>query len=275
MSLEIPFPRLRIGLWLDDLGLTLREGLKEASGWRLEAAGLDAFGSEVSSRVLSVSGRKDLAHRIRSAGLVLHALRADSGGRRLADTNTLDANLARIRAAFELARDLGVRQLVLPLGHIPPTTAQTGLGARTALREAVQALASFGSTLGVRPLAQAGNEPATELAAFLQEHDPGGLFGVDLNPGRLVSRGEEALAALPVLSERIALASIADYYLGGGEAPFGEGDVPFGGLLVVLSALSGAAPLALLAACSRECDRVLALRQSVERLKKLRLRPLN
>ena len=127
----------------------------------------------------------------------------------------------------------------------------------------------------VRPLAQAGNEPATELAAFLREHDPGGLFGVDLNPGRLVSRGEEALAAFPGLSERIALASIADFFLGGGEAPFGEGDVPFGPLIISFSALSGTAPLALLAACTRECDRKLALRQSVERLKKLRLRPVN
>jgi sugar phosphate isomerase/epimerase len=264
---------LPIGVWLDDLRLDVRSGLSQAAAWRLEAAGLDAFGPELSPRSLSATGRRDLAQRLRAAGAKLAALRADVGGRRLAEAARLDARLARLRDALQLARDLGAPRLAVPLGFIPATDAPDA-EARKTLAEAVRALCDLGSGLGVRVAAAAGSEPAGELSSFLHAHDASGLLEVDFNPGLFVSRGQDPREALNALSERVGLCTAADSFRGGGEAPFGKGDVPWGELLIAWSALSRREPPAVLAACSRECDRKAALGAAVERLRALRASPL-
>jgi sugar phosphate isomerase/epimerase len=265
---------IAVGLWLDDLRLGLRQAIDWARGVGAQAAGLDAFGAEVAPRALSSTGRRELTLRFRSAGLNLAALRADAGGRRLADAATLDANLTRLREALELARALGAARVVIPLGFVPPASDAAGAGAREALAEAVGALGAITNTLGVRPAAAAGAEAPGELAEFLNSRDPAGLFEVDLNPGALLSRGHDPLAALGCLASRVGLASAADFFRGGGEAPFGKGDVPWGELLVGLSTLPRHQALPVLAACQRECDRPAALRSAVARLIELRARPL-
>jgi len=264
----------RIGLWLDDLHLGIRAGLKAAAPLGLDELGLDALGSEVSPRALSQTGRRDLAHHIRHAGLAAAALKADIGGRRLADATALDTNLTRLRDAFELAKALNARRVVVPLGFVPPDAQGANAKPRATLSEAVKALVALSTATGIRPAVLAGGEPPEVLAAFLDEHDSSGLLDVDLNPGGFVSRGVEPLAALNALSRRVALASAADYFRGGGEAPFGQGDVPWGELIVGLATLPSREPLSILAACSRAGDRREALVETVTKLKRLRTHPL-
>src|SRR5260221_13075493 len=111
---------IRLGIWLDDLRLSVKQSLKAAVPLKLECVGLDAFNNEIAPRVLGPSGRRDLAQLLRAKGMALSALRADVGGRRLADPNLLDSNLTRLREALQLAGDLGAGQLVVPAGYIPP-----------------------------------------------------------------------------------------------------------------------------------------------------------
>jgi sugar phosphate isomerase/epimerase len=294
---------MRLGFWLDDLGRELRPALAAARTWGAEAAGLDAFGAEVNPRVLTGTARRDLARRFRGSGVALAALRADVGARRLNDPARLDVNLTRLKEAFELAAQVGAPLLVVPLGLIPKSgegseeaeraassSVETGReraviesgrtrdeGTRkhdATLVEALGALARFASGSGVRLAVPAGQESAGELSAFLDAHSPGGLVQVDLNPGRFVSRGADPLKALNRFSARVGLATAADHYRGGGEAPFGKGDAPWGELLAALSILPEAAQLPILAECTRECDRVQALRDAVLRLRKLREKPM-
>lgn len=264
--------RLRIGLWLNDLRLSLRDALKRVQPWAAEDVGLDAFAKEVAPRELSVTGRRHLARHLRGAGLALVALRADLGGRRLAESKALDANLTRLREAYELARDLGARRLWLPLGYIPDT-AEVGENL-AAVAEGTRAALSMAASAGVRPCVPVGSEPPERLAAFLKQHDAGGLAEVDLNPAGLVSRGTEPLKGLEALPERVAMATAADAFRGGGEAPFGKGDVRWGEIVVALSTLSRNEPPSVLAGCTRECDRAEALQTAVEALKKLRVNPI-
>lgn len=266
--------RLLIGAWLDDLQRSVRDALQWAAAGGLEAAGLDALAPDVNPRTLSRTGRRELAHRSQASGLVWAALRADVGGRRLADAGTLDGHLARLRDACELARDLRAPRVVIPLGFIPPAGEASAESVRRTLAEAVQALVALGGTLGVRPAVLAGGEPARDLADFLKAHDASGLIEVDLHPGGFVSRGQDPLAAMSALAPRVGLATAADYYRGGGETSFGRGDVPWGQVLVGLSTLPGQGPIPLLAACTREGDRPKALGAAVERLKQLRANPL-
>lgn len=264
--------RLRIGVWLNDLRLSLREALKRVQPWAVEDVGLDAFAKEVSPRELSATGRRHLAHHLRGAGLNLIALRADLGGRRLAEPKPLDANLTRLREAFELARDLGARRLWLPLGFVPDKE-EAGENL-VAIAEGSRAALSMAASTGVRPCVPVGSEPPERLAAFLVQHDAGGLAEVDLNPSGLVSRGAKPLAGLEALHTRVAMATAADAFRGGGEAPFGKGDVRWGEIVVALSTLARNEPPSILAGCTRECDRAEALHTALETLKKLRVNPI-
>jgi len=265
--------KVNIGLWLDDLGIGLKDGLRLAASWHVEAIGLDAFGPELDPRALSASGRRELARLVRNTGASPTAVRADVGGRRLADPATLDVALGRIRHAFELARDLGVLRVVVPLGYVPPANDGGHERTHASLREALYGLASLSQESGVRPAALAGGEPPADLQAILNSVDSAGLIEVDLNPGALLARGEDPLEGLNVFSGRLGQATAADHYRGGSEAPFGKGDVPWSELLVALSTLSQ--PLALLTGCSRECNRTQALHTSLQSLKQLRSNPFS
>src|SRR5205085_3052360 len=112
----------------------------------------------------------------------LAALLADVGGRRLADAQHLDTNLARLRDAAQLATDLGCAHMVVPGGFIPPANQKEHATQRASLAEAARALAGFASSLGVRICWQAGHEGPEVLSQFLKEVDSSGLLEVDLNP---------------------------------------------------------------------------------------------
>jgi sugar phosphate isomerase/epimerase len=264
---------VRIGLWLDDLRLGIKQGLKTIAPLKAEAVGLDAFGAEVAPRVLSQTGRRDLAQYIRARGLALSALRADVGGRRLADRRTLDPNLTRLREALQLAADLGAPYLVVPAGYIPGAEKEDAV-ARDALVEAAKVLSALASSTGVRVCWLGGGEAPETLKLFLDQWDSAGVIAVDLNPGACVMRGIDPLKALNALSWRVSLVSAADHYRGGAEAPFGQGDVRWGELLIALSALPAKAPVDLLAACTLDGDRVQALSVAVRRLQALRRNPV-
>lgn len=262
-----------IGLWLNDLQLGVKDGLRHVSGWPVEALGIDAFCAELDPRVLSSSGRRDLARQIRNTGASTTIVRADVGGRRLSDASILDTALGRVRQAFDLARELNAARVALPLGFVPDAKDSSNERTRNTLKEALAFLVDVANSTGVRPAVVAGREPAVDLKTFLDTCDSAGFVEVDLNPGGLLGRGEDPVAALNTLSSRVALATATDHFRGGNEAVFGRGDVTWPELLVGLSALSRQTPVALLAGCSRECDRSTALRATLDRLRQLRVNP--
>ena len=289
---------LRLGLWLDDLKIGLREGLKHAARWQADAVGIDGFSKEISPRSLSTTGRQELARLIRNADLRLAVLKADVGGRRLSDPATVDVTISKIKEAFELARDLGAVRLLVPLGHIPENDESSKPRLETssasifalpapgrkfelapttnlaALDEAARAIGQLGSNSGIRPVVLSSAEPVERLANFLDRNDAGNLIEIDLNPGAWTAKGEDATKALFSLGTRVGIATAIDHYKGGAEAPFGQGDVPWPELIVSLSSLSRPEPLTLLAGCQREGDRVQALSEALAGLKKIRLNPM-
>ncbi len=265
---------IQLGLWLDDLRLGVKQALQLIKPLQVEAIGLDAFGAEVSPRTLGPSARRDLAQFIRSRGTALAALRADVGGRRLADAKSLDVNLSKLREALQLASDLGAANLVVPGGFVPAVDDKNDATARATLSEAARTLAGFASSSRTRVSWLGGQEPPEVLAEFLNSVDSGGILEVDLNPGAYVMRGVDPSKALNALSSRVAVASAADHYRGGAEAPFGMGDVRWGEVLIGLSTLKRATPIPVLAACTLDGQRAQMLATAYQRLAALRKKPL-
>lgn len=265
---------IQLGIWLDDLRLGVKQGLKAIESLHLEAVGLDAFSADLSPRTLGQSGRRDLGQFVRARGATLTAMRADVGARRLADSNSLDVNLSMIREAMQFAADLSVSQIVVPCGYVPAVDDKDGARTRATLCEAAKTLAMFSSNLGVRVCWLSGGEAPETLASFLNEVETGGLLEVDLNPGAYVMRGIDPLKALQSLSSRVGMARAVDHYRGGAEAPFGKGDVRWGEVLIGLSTLQRNKPISMLAGCTLDGDRLLALSNAYRAMQQLRANPL-
>lgn len=265
---------VRVGLWLDDLQLGVKDGLSAALPLKPEAAGLDAFSTAINARTLGDSGRRDLSHFIRSRGVALVAFRADVGGRRLTDPKYLDVNLTRLREALELAESCGAEHLVVPAGFVPAADDKNEATARNTLFEAARSLTAMTSHTRVRIAWQAGSESPETLAGFLGEVDNAGLFELDLNPGGLLMRAHDPLKAMNALGSRIGLITAIDHYRGGGEAVFGQGDVRWGEVFVGLSGLQRNTPFNVLAGCRVDGDRLAMLTKAVGRLGQLRANPL-
>lgn len=265
---------VRVGLWLDDLQMGVKEALNAALPLKPEAAGLDAFSATINARTLGDSGRRDLSHFIRSRGVTLVAFRADVGGRRLTDPKYLDVNLTRLREALELAESCGAEHLVVPAGFVPAADDKNEATARTTLSEAARSLIAMTSNTRVRIAWQAGSESPETLAAFLAEVDNAGLFELDLNPGGLVMRAHDPLKAMNSLGSRVGIITAIDHYRGGGEAVFGQGDVRWGEVFVGLSGLQRRTPFNVLAGCRVDGDRLAMMSKAVGSLGQLRANPL-
>ncbi|MEI6231754.1 MAG: hypothetical protein WCT04_01775 [Planctomycetota bacterium] len=263
---------VRIGLWVSDLKLGVKAGLKAAALTQPEALGLDAFDADITPRNLSFSGRRDLARHVRNVG-ALSALKADVGGRRLADPRNLDTNLERLRDVVQMAADLGAPRVQIAAGFVPDDLKENTTE-RTALTEAARALNVVASNSGVSICWLAGSESPETLAQFLAVADPSSMIEVDLNPGAFVMRGGDPLKALNALTARVSMARAADHWRGGAEAPFGKGDVRWGEVLIGLSSLNRNLPLDILAACSLDCDRAKVLKASIDKLKSVRANPM-
>ena len=263
-----------VGMWVDDLRADLKQSIKVIEPFKVEAIGIDALSPELNPRALSISGRRDLAQYIRARGTTLAALRADVGGRRLADPARLDVNLGRIREAIQLANDLAAPHLVVPAGFIPAETEKENASIRNAMSEAARALAGFAATSRTRVSWLGGTEAPEVLAQFLNSVDSSGILEVDLNPGGYVMRGVDPSKALNELSSRVGLARATDHYRGGAEAPFGKGDVRWGEILIGLSTLQRQSPLHVLAATTLEGDRLQGLSAAYKRLLALRKNPV-
>ncbi|HEY3321273.1 MAG TPA: hypothetical protein VGP72_12455 [Planctomycetota bacterium] len=266
--------KIQLGIWLDDLRVELKAAMAAVGPLQPESVGLDAFGPELSPRTLSRSGRRDLVHYLRTRGTTLSALRADLGGRRLAEAGTLDVGLGRLREAWELANDLGAPHLVVAAGYVPDLAESDEKRARETLREAASFLATLSATGPARIAWLGGQEQPQTLFDFLQAVDSSGILGVDLNPGGYLMRGVDPMKALTVLSPRVTIVRAADHYRGGAEAPFGIGDVRWGVLLVALATLNRPAPIPVLAATNSDGDRIAAIAGAYKRLKSMRANPV-
>ncbi|MCX7806237.1 MAG: sugar phosphate isomerase/epimerase [Planctomycetota bacterium] len=250
------------GVRVDDLKLPLREGFRAAAGMGYEAVEICAFGEDVAPERLSGTGRRDLAHAIRAAGLMPVSLWADPGGRRFGDSAALDRLIVRTAGVMDVARAIGCPFVTLPIGFIPPA----GEPPAALLNEAGRVLAGEAMRRGVRLALVPCGEPPETFLEFVEGLEPHGGADIAYDPGAAVRRGQDPVAvAMPMLS-RTAHFRGADAYRGGGEAPMGKGDLPTGELIAILSTLDR--PASWIVTCERECDREAAIRESLDQLRK-------
>jgi L-ribulose-5-phosphate 3-epimerase len=225
--------RIKIGVDLASLGLPIRRGLQAAEQMGAAGVQVDAAG-DLSPRVLSQTGRRELLHLCRSHNLELTALGCPLR-HGLDSAEGQEARIENIRNVLSLSFDLQARIVVIQAGRIP----QDSDDQRTRLMtEALLALGHHGDRTGTVLALVTGQEDGHVLKAFLERFDTGGL-GVCLNPAYLLLNGFDPYESARSLRGRIVYGNAqdgrrTDAGRTGREVPLGHGEIDWMQYLSVL-----------------------------------------
>lgn len=225
--------RLKIAIRLEALGLPLRRALAEAA--RLGVAGVqfDAAG-DLAPNQLSQTGRRELRHLLRSHNLELAALGCPlRHGLEVAENQ--QQRIEHVRNVLSLSFDLGPRVVLIQAGRV---AADKESQPSPLLREALQNLGQHGDRTGTFLALTTALESGSELAAFLDTFDTGGL-AANVSPALLLVHGYDVFESTRVLFRRIVHVSARDARQGASgrlarEVPLGHGDIDWMAYLGVL-----------------------------------------
>jgi L-ribulose-5-phosphate 3-epimerase len=234
--------RLKLGIVLETTGLPLRQGLAAVSELAVQGIQIDAAGDLAPDR-LSETGRRAFGNLLRTYNLELSALNCPL--RRGLDVGEDgQQRIDRVRGVMRLASDLGCRTVVVPLPKLP---GDPSAPPAVVLREALQALGSYGDRIGARLALGAGLDPGVEVRDYLNAFDTGSL-GVNFDPANFLLAGSDPLAGLAALSGRVVHTHARDARTtaggGGREVPAGAGDVDWAGYVAALESIGYAGYLA-------------------------------
>ncbi len=216
--------RLKLGVRLESLGLPLRRGLQEAAKLGVAGVQFDAAG-DLSPRVLSETGRRELRHLLRSHNLELTALGCPLR-RGLDVAEDQQPRIEHVRKVMSLCFDLGARAVIVQAGPMPEEKDEHPTRRMT---EALLALGLHGDRTGTVLALETGLESGEALAAFLGRFDTGGL-GVNLDPANLLVHGFDPVQSVRALRGKIVHAHAKDARRAGAsraaqEVPLGHGDI--------------------------------------------------
>lgn len=224
--------RLKLGIVLETTGLMVRGGLAAASELTVHGVQIDATGS-LAPEQLTASGRREFRNLLRSYHLEVsalncplrHGLDVGADGQQRID---------HIRGVMLLASDLGCRKVIVPLPRLPDDPKNPRA---VVMREALQALGSFGDGIGTQLALEAGLDPGDKIRDYLNTFDTGGL-GVNFDPVNSILAGSDPFTDLTALVDRVIHTHARDVRTtagsGGREVPIGTGEIDWATYLATL-----------------------------------------
>lgn len=230
-------PKPEIGVDADDLHLQPKAALRRASEMGFRAVELSTVSGDLEPSHLTVSGRRHLAHFVRSLGLELKALVADLPGLRLTDPHTVDERVERTCRILDMARELHVGVVTAQAGAL--THPETGTPSPTAL-DALRRIGEFADSRGVVFALRPAYDGAERSRRVLDDlRCPSIKIGLD--PAAMVMVGTDPSALIAALPEQVTLVHARDATAGlgdraGRETRLGEGEVDLAGLMQLLRA---------------------------------------
>ncbi len=189
--------RVKIGIRLESLGLSLRRALQEAQRLGVSGVQVDAAG-DLSPNALSQTGRREFLHLLRSYNLELTALGCPLR-RGLDVAENQEGRIDHIRKVLTLSFDLGPRIVVVQAGQVPEDVASPS---GVLMSEALLTIGHHGDRVGAVLALETGLESGETLRQFLARFDTGGL-GVNLDPANLLVHGFDVYEGVRALRGRI------------------------------------------------------------------------
>jgi sugar phosphate isomerase/epimerase len=224
--------RLKIGIYLESLGLPLRRALQVAERLGVSGVQVDAVG-DLSPTTLSQTGRREFRHLLRAHNLELTALGCPlRHGLDRADNQ--EGRIDHVRRVMTLSYDLGPRIVIVPAGRVPEKEDDPRY---RLLSEALLALGRHGDRTGVTLALETGLESGEVLRQFLERFDTGGL-GVNLDPASFLMNGFDPYANARALQGRVVYSHARDARQEANrsaqEVPLGHGDIDWLAYVAVL-----------------------------------------
>ncbi|HZU36174.1 MAG TPA: sugar phosphate isomerase/epimerase family protein [Gemmataceae bacterium] len=223
-------PKLKVGIRLESLGVSLRRGLLEAQRLGVSGVQVDAVG-DLAPDALSQTGRREFRNLLRAHNLDLTALGCPLRHGLDVAVNQ-EARIDHIRKVLSLSFDLGPRIAIVQAGQLPDTPDDPSAGPLT---EALLALGHHGDRVGAVLALETGLESGETIQKFLSPLDTGGL-GVNFDPANLLMNGFDPYEAARALDGRIVHVHAKDARRAGAsrtarEVPLGHGDLEWMRLL--------------------------------------------
>jgi sugar phosphate isomerase/epimerase len=189
--------RLKIGLRLECLRISLRQALRKAAELGVEGVQVNATG-DLTPAALSATGRRDFLHQLSALGLKLTAL-GFPARHGFSTEEGLDARIVAAQKVLALSYDLRAPIVTGSIGRVPEDESHP---ARQMLRDAVSAVGAHAERVGAVFAAETGTESGETLRRFI---DSLGAMGVraNLDPANLLIKGYDPIEAVRHLSDYI------------------------------------------------------------------------
>ncbi|HLW66620.1 MAG TPA: sugar phosphate isomerase/epimerase family protein [Gemmataceae bacterium] len=184
----------RLGIRLESLGLPLRAALNEVSRLGVAGVQVDAVGDLAAER-LSQTGRREFRHLLRSLSLEVTALGCPL--RHSLDTaENQQPRIEYVCKTLALSYDLGAKIVIVDGPKAPQAAEPRG----QLLREALNAIGSFGDRTGAALALETGLDSGETLAGYLATFDTGSL-GVNYDPANMLLNGFDPIENLTPLRQ--------------------------------------------------------------------------
>jgi sugar phosphate isomerase/epimerase len=210
----------------------LRPAIELAARLRPDGVQFD-LRSELTSPEFGDSACRQLRHFVAEQRLLVGAATYSTAGA-LVEPDRLDARVAGIRQALELARRIGSPVLTVRLGQIPQDAASR---AAERLGDVLRDLAQHADHVGTRLAVSTLGNSVSDLQSLISAAGVGPV-GVDFDPAGFVFAGESPIAALRGLADLLAHVQIRDGERAadglGVETAIGEGRVVWDELLATV-----------------------------------------
>jgi L-ribulose-5-phosphate 3-epimerase len=241
---------MHLGVVLESLGKPVRAGLLAAAKLGVQGVQADAAG-DLAHEALGTTGRREFRTLLRSFNLELAAVHVPLRHGLDAFTHQ-QQRLDHIKAAMQLAYDLGARRVVLPLPRLPkaddkPADEPTPFlffkepSKAEVLKDSLASLGSHGDRIGVTVCLEAGLDSGADVAAYLGTFESGSLK-VTFDPANFLTNGHDPLTSLMSLAKWVGHVHARDARTGTAasgakEVAVGAGEVEWLGLMAGLGAV--------------------------------------
>jgi sugar phosphate isomerase/epimerase len=218
--------RLNIGVRLESLRLSLREGIRKAASIGFKGFQADATRGELSPINLSATGRRDFLRFITTYKIQLSSL-CGKVAPSFTNVNELDEIIEKTKAIINLAVDLRTNVVTTAIGIVPGDENAKQWGVMTA---ALNEVGNYAESYGCSLATETGNEDPQLLKRFLSQLNNRGVK-VNYDPSKLAPSGFDPLKGIYDLHEYIAqVMAKNERRTDEGrliETPLDEGTVPF------------------------------------------------
>lgn len=225
---------MKIGVCLESMGLSLREGLPQAARLSIGGVQVNATGVLAPDQ-LGDTGRREVRNLLKTYHQQITALNCPLRyGLDVAENQQL--RIEYIRKTMNLAFELGTRIVIAPLPKLPieGETARANL-----LRDALLDLGRHGDRVGVELALEFGLDSPEAVQVYLDTYEVGSLK-VNYDPANLLVNGYDPVKGVIPLHKRIVHTHARDarrtsINMGAKEVRLGGGDIDWLSYIATLS----------------------------------------